>query len=92
MALEWADVVEDLAGLHETPVKIGGQELIRSEAEGTVGRVFQARGAAVPTRPFVAPERMVGARRQASDGSASRGRVVPCFPAVGLPAPLLCIR
>ena len=47
--LEWADVVRDLSGLHETTIEIDGHDyIIRSETKGTIGKVFQACGVVIP--------------------------------------------
>jgi transposase len=47
--LEWADVVHDLNQLQETTIEIEGHPyVIRSETKGTVGKVFQAAGVAIP--------------------------------------------
>ena len=48
-SLEWADVVRDLGQLHETTIAIQDhQYVVRSEIKGTVGKVFQACGVAIP--------------------------------------------
>ena len=48
-SLEWADVVRDLEALHETTITIDGHPyVVRSETKGTVGKVFQACGVAIP--------------------------------------------
>ena len=47
--LEWADVTRDLDRLQEVEVELGGKGyLLRTEAKGTVGKVFQACGVALP--------------------------------------------
>jgi len=47
--LEWADIVRDLSQLHETTIEIDGHAyIIRSETKGTIGKVFQACGVAIP--------------------------------------------
>ena len=47
--LEWADVVRDLDQLHETTIAIHDHRyVVRSETKGTVGKVFQACGVAIP--------------------------------------------
>jgi transposase len=47
--LEWADVIQDLERLRVVEVAQDGQRfLLRSEAQGTCGRVFQAVGVAMP--------------------------------------------
>ena len=46
---EWADVIEDLDRLESVTVEQDGKQfLLRSEAKGTVGKVFQAAGVALP--------------------------------------------
>lgn len=48
-SLEWADVVRDLDQLHETTIAIHDHRyVVRSEIKGTVGKVFQACGVAIP--------------------------------------------
>ena len=48
-SLEWADVVRDLNQLHETTIEIHDHRyVVRSEIKGTVGKVFQACGVAIP--------------------------------------------
>jgi hypothetical protein len=50
--LEWATVVADLDALHETTVTIKTRAfVVRSEAKRTMGKVFQACGAALPPAP-----------------------------------------
>jgi transposase len=52
--LEWADVIGDLERLHYVDVAQEGKRFrLRSELQGTAGRVFQAMGVAVP--PTVQP-------------------------------------
>jgi transposase len=47
--LEWADVISDLDRLQMVEVEQDGKRfLLRSEAEGTCGKVFQAVGVALP--------------------------------------------
>ncbi len=47
--VEWADVIQDLERLREVEVAQEGKcFLLRSEAQGTCGRVFQAVGVAMP--------------------------------------------
>ena len=47
--LEWADVIQDLDRLQSVTVEQDGKQfLLRSEAQGTVGKVFQAAGVALP--------------------------------------------
>jgi transposase len=59
--LEWADVIRDLDALQETVVEQEGKRFVlRSEARGTCGAVFQAVGVALP--PTV---RQVGAGQTA---------------------------
>jgi len=46
---EWADVLRDLAGLEYVQVEHHGKQfLLRSELQGTAGRVLQAAGVAAP--------------------------------------------
>jgi hypothetical protein len=54
---EWADVIEDLDRLQVVEVEQDGKRfLLRSEAQGTCGKVFQAVGVALPpTVQQVAP-------------------------------------
>ncbi len=53
-AFEWADVLADLERLHYVDVAHQGKRFrLRSELQGTAGRVFQAVGVAVP--PTVQP-------------------------------------
>jgi transposase len=54
---EWADVIQDLDRLQSVAVEQDGKQfLLRSEAQGTVGKVFQAAGVALPpTIQDVAP-------------------------------------
>jgi len=48
-ALEWADVIRDLNRLQETELEQDGKRfLLRTEATGTSGKVFQAAGVAIP--------------------------------------------
>jgi len=48
-ALEWADVIRDLDRLQETELEQDGKRfLLRTEASGTCGKVFQAAGVALP--------------------------------------------
>jgi len=48
-ALEWADVIRDLDRLQETEIEQDGKRfLLRTEATGTCGKVFQAAGVAMP--------------------------------------------
>jgi transposase len=55
--LEWADVIEDLDRLQVVEVEQDGKRfLLRSDAQGTCGKVFQAVGVALPpTVQQVAP-------------------------------------
>jgi hypothetical protein len=47
--LEWAHVIKDLDALHETTITLDTRAyVVRSEAKGTVGKVFQACGVALP--------------------------------------------
>ena len=47
--LEWADVIQDLSQLHTTEVQQDGKRfLLRDDAKGTCGTVFQAAGVALP--------------------------------------------
>jgi hypothetical protein len=47
--LEWADVIQDLDRLQSVTVEQDGKQFrLRSEAQGTVGKVFQAAGVAMP--------------------------------------------
>ncbi|HTP26994.1 MAG TPA: transposase [Anaeromyxobacteraceae bacterium] len=47
--LEWADIIRDLDALTVTDVEHGGKRvLLRNEATGTCGKVFQAVGVALP--------------------------------------------
>lgn len=47
--LEWVDVIRDLNQLHETTITIDDHAyIVRSETKGTIGKVFQACGVAVP--------------------------------------------
>jgi len=47
--LEWADILRDLDALQEVEVEQRGKRFVlRTEAKGTVGKVFQAVGVAVP--------------------------------------------
>ena len=49
LAFEWADVIRDLERVQYVEVEQGGQRyLLRSELQGTAGRVFQSVGVAVP--------------------------------------------
>ena len=46
---EWADMIEDLDRLQSVTVAQDGKQFVlRSEAQGTVGKVFQAAGVALP--------------------------------------------
>lgn len=54
VTLEWADVVHDLDHFAETTITVGEKlYVIRSEVKGTLGKVFQAAGVAIP--PAVRP-------------------------------------
>ena len=47
--LEWADVIRDLDRLQEVEVQLQGKGyVLRTEAKGTLGKVFQACGVALP--------------------------------------------
>ncbi|MBF0278849.1 MAG: hypothetical protein HQM13_13695 [SAR324 cluster bacterium] len=47
--IEWADVINDLEALQETEVTQNNKRfLLRSEVNGTCGKVFQAAGVAIP--------------------------------------------
>jgi transposase len=47
--LEWADVIGDLDRLQEVEMSIDGKSyVVRTETKGTVGKVFQACGVALP--------------------------------------------
>ena len=47
--LEWADIVRDLDHLDETTITVDEKSyVIRSEIKGTLGKVFQAAGVAIP--------------------------------------------
>ena len=47
--LEWADIVRDLDHLDETTITVDEKHyVIRSEIKGTLGKVFQAAGVAIP--------------------------------------------
>ena len=47
--VEWAEVVDDLNQLHETTIHIEDQGyVVRSETKGTIAKVFQACGVAIP--------------------------------------------
>lgn len=47
--LEWAHIVRDLDQLHETAITLDDRQyVVRSQAKGTVGKVFQACGVALP--------------------------------------------
>ena len=49
-SLEWEHVVRDLNALHETTISIDTRAfVVRSEAKGTAGKVFQACGVAMPS-------------------------------------------
>jgi hypothetical protein len=52
--LEWADIIRDLDHLQETTITVDDKEyVIRSQIKGTLGKVFQATGVAIP--PAVRP-------------------------------------
>jgi len=47
--LEWSDVIRDLDRLQEVEIEQDGKRfLLRSQAKGTCGKVFQAAGVALP--------------------------------------------
>jgi hypothetical protein len=47
--LEWADIKQDLAALHNVTIDDNGKRLtIRSECLGCCGKIFEAVGVAVP--------------------------------------------
>ncbi len=47
--LEWADVIRDLDSLQEVELEVDSKRyLLRSETQGTAGKVFQACGVALP--------------------------------------------
>jgi len=51
---EWADIVRDLDYLQETTITVNEKAyVIRSQVKGTVGKVFQATGVAIP--PAIRP-------------------------------------
>jgi len=48
-ALEWADVIRDLGRLQEIEIQQDDKRfLLRTDARGTYGKVFQAAGVAMP--------------------------------------------
>jgi transposase len=48
-SLEWADVIRDLDRLQEVEMSLDGKNyVVRTETKGTVGKVFQACGVALP--------------------------------------------
>ena len=52
--LEWADIIHDLDHFAETTITVDDRPyVIRSEIKGTLGKVFQAAGVAIP--PAVRP-------------------------------------
>lgn len=52
--LEWADIIRDLDHLQETTITVNEKDyVIRSQIKGTLGKVFQAAGVAIP--PAVRP-------------------------------------
>ena len=47
--LEWADVISDLDRLQEVEMSLDGKSyVVRTETKGTIGKVFQACGVALP--------------------------------------------
>ena len=66
--LEWADVIGDLDRLQMVEVEQDGKRfLLRSEAQGTCGKVFQAVGVALPPTVQQAPSTASG--RDAAPGA-----------------------
>ena len=52
--LEWADIIRDLDHMQETTITVEEKDyVIRSQIKGTLGKVFQATGVAIP--PAVRP-------------------------------------
>ena len=52
--LEWADIIRDLDHLQETAITVDDKDyVIRSQIKGTLGKVFQTTGVAIP--PAVRP-------------------------------------
>jgi hypothetical protein len=52
--VEWADIIRDLDHLQETTITVEDHDyIIRSQIKGTLGKVFQAAGVAIP--PAVRP-------------------------------------
>ena len=48
-SLEWADVIRDLDRLQQVEMSLDGKNyVVRTETKGTVGKVFQACGVALP--------------------------------------------
>jgi hypothetical protein len=48
-ALEWADVIHDLDRLQEIEIRVQGKAYsLRTETKGSVGKLFQACGVALP--------------------------------------------
>ena len=61
---EWADVIADLDRLQVVEVEQDGKRfLLRSEVQGTCGKVFQAVGVAMPPTVQQVPADHPGARR-----------------------------
>jgi len=49
--LEWADIIRDLDQMIEMEIKISGKDyVLRSEVNGTAGKIFQAVGVAIPPK------------------------------------------
>jgi hypothetical protein len=49
LQLEWADIKQDLKALQEVVIEESGIKLaVRTECQGTCGKVFQATGVAMP--------------------------------------------
>jgi hypothetical protein len=66
--LEWADVIGDLDRLQMVEVDQDGKRfLLRSEVQGTCGKVFQAAGVALPPTVQQAPSITSG--RDAAHGA-----------------------
>jgi len=70
--LEWADVIRDLDRLQLVEVEQDGKRfLLRSEAKGTCGKVFQAVGVALP--PTVQQAPVAAAGGDAAPGATPQG-------------------
>ena len=47
--LEWSDIIQDLEALQQTVIEENGKRLaVRTERQGTCGKVFKEVGVAVP--------------------------------------------